>query len=114
MTNLVFTPTLYPPIGHTTTCYVERGIVEFHCLMELSCDEGVVPSLELLQPGRHFTVLLWWSVEGRGEWNPAAFGRDEETNGGTTLQVWPGEFRPSILLNALTALLQRQSQYETL
>ena len=55
--------------------------------MELSCDEGMVLSLELLQPDRHFTVLLWWSVEGRGVWKPAAFRRSSEAKD-TAIQVW--------------------------
>ncbi|KAH0541511.1 hypothetical protein FGG08_003986 [Glutinoglossum americanum] len=86
MANLVFTPTLHPPIGHTTTRHARGGVVEFQCLMELSCGGGVVPPLDLLQPDQHFTVLLWWSIEGRGAWKPAAFRRSDEASDRTTLQ----------------------------
>jgi hypothetical protein len=57
--------------------------------MELSCNKGVIPSLELLQPDQHFTVLLWWCVEGRGGWKPATFRRNDDEKGKAAIQVWP-------------------------
>ncbi|KAI9836212.1 MAG: hypothetical protein M1819_001549 [Sarea resinae] len=70
MSELIFTPTLLPPLGHTTT--VERdqgGIINFTCLLELNCPPDS-PPVE-----GHFTALLWWSVDGRGGWKPAPFER---------------------------------------
>jgi Raffinose synthase or seed imbibition protein Sip1 len=85
MSHLTFTPSLDPPLGITTTWLRQDDKhIPFRCVMTI---EGIPESKDSsnLEVSREsycddFTVLLWWSIDGRGIWQPAAFERiDSET-----------------------------------
>jgi hypothetical protein len=65
MADTFFTPTLHPPLGATTVVRRKDGRIRFTACMSVSGASAV--------PSDHFTVLLWWSVDGRGPWSPAHF-----------------------------------------
>ncbi|RPB02555.1 glycoside hydrolase [Choiromyces venosus 120613-1] len=67
MSELHFTPILHPPLGASSTCF-QNSPVKFHALMQIDASKDII-----IDPAERFTVLLWYSTNGRGTWTPAPF-----------------------------------------
>lgn len=66
MSSLFFTPVLNPPLGSTSTRAFGTPI-RFYAAMQVTTANTTV------DPEARFTVLLWYSTDGRGAWMPAPF-----------------------------------------
>ncbi|KAL7269749.1 hypothetical protein RUND412_007573 [Rhizina undulata] len=87
MSTLCFTPILHPPLGTTTVVGDNGGqSIRFYALMEAAFSfseqdrDTEDPKAEVkrnsfgeIGANERFTVLLFWSVNGRGAWKPAPF-----------------------------------------
>lgn len=67
MSNLFFTPILNPPLGSTSTRSYGVPIRFYACMQVTAANTAVI------SPDERFTVLLWYSNNGRGTWRPASF-----------------------------------------
>lgn len=67
MSNLFFTPILNPPLGSTST-RISGVPIRFYAALQI-----VAGSTAVFNPQEKFTVLLWYSINGRGTWKPAPF-----------------------------------------
>lgn len=56
-----------PPLGSTST-RISGVPIRFYAAIQ-----GVTGSTAIFDPQERFTVLLWYSVNGRGPWKPALF-----------------------------------------
>ncbi|CUS15329.1 unnamed protein product [Tuber aestivum] len=80
MSELHFTPILHPPLGASSTCF--RGSpIKFHALMQIDASKDAI-----INPAERFTVLLWYSTDGRGTWAPAPFEEISLYNGWEKMQ----------------------------
>lgn len=82
MSELHFTPILNPPLGASSTRF-RNSPIRFYALMQIDSSKDAV-----INPAERFTVLLWYSANGRGTWTPAPFKEIPLPNGWVCIPVY--------------------------